>query len=277
MMTTMAVWVIALAAQPESDTQQQAVSGVTEAGQSAVADRRAEDLYRLGTRKLESGDNAGAIDAFAGALRSRPEFAEAERGEAQALLGLARQQDAAGNYGEGKRLRAQARALDPRAVEPEYPGYAAPRRGLRSPQLKPSRQDKWLGINLNAGLETLVGIGLSVFVLQHFELVVSLDTIKPAIDIDGKAIFLKTNWSPYLGVGGHIALRRNQVNPDLWQSDFLHVEAGMQYMHPSGFYIDLGLTWFPPAFNGNKSLFGDSESYYAIPLPHLALGWAFEL
>ena len=271
-----ALWIVALVS---ADQQQQAVSGVTESGQAAVATTHAEDLYRAGMREMDAGNNAGAIDAFANALRLQPDYTEAERAEAQALLGLARQQDAAGNYGEGKRLRAQARELDPQAQASDapYSRYAPPRRNALSQQMKPSRQDKWLGINLNAGLETLVGIGLSVFVLQHFELVVSLDTINPAIDIAGKAIFLKTNWSPYLGLGGHIALRRNQVNPGFWQSDFLHVEAGMQYMHPSGFYLDLGLTWFPPAFNRNSSLFGDSQSYYAIPLPHLALGWAFEL
>jgi tetratricopeptide (TPR) repeat protein len=268
------LWVLALVSQ---DTQEQAVSGVKESAQQAIANKRADDLYLRGIRKLDAGDNAGAIDDLSVALRERPDFIEAERAEARALLGLARQQEAAGNYGEARRLRAQARELDAGATD--APEYGAPRRLVKvpTPQLKPARKDKWLGINLNVGVETLVGIGLSVFVLQHFELVATIDTIKPAIDIDGKVLFLKSNWTPYLGFGGHISLLRNVVAPDFWQRNFLHIDAGLQYMHPSGFYLDLGLTWYPPAFGYASSPFGDSSGYYAIPLPHLAVGWAFEL
>ena len=272
------LWIIALAGQ-QADPQEQAVGGVTEAGQSAVNDRRADDAYTLGLRKMEAGDNAGAIEAFSNALRFRPDFREAEHAEAQALVGLARQQDAQGNYGEGRRLRQQAHTLDAAAREaPEGNYYAQQPRMLVEPrQLKPSRKDKWLGVNLNAGMETFVGVGVSLFILQHVELIVSLDTIKPAIDIAGRGIFLKSNWSPYLGIGGHIGLRRNLVEPDFWSSDFLHVDLGMQYMHRSGFYMDLGLTWFPPTFSNGRSIFGESsQSFYAIPLPHLAVGWAFD-
>lgn len=260
------------------DAQDRAVSGVKESADRAIGDQRADEFFRQGEAEMRARNYAAAVDAYSTAQRFRSDFPEARRGEALALYWMSAKAERAGNYNEQRRLYAQAIELDPSLAQGQaYAPPPPPRRPQRVEYIqdKPSRQGKWIGVQLTAATETWLGIGLSGFFLQHAMLVVTLDTIKPAIDIQGKALFLKTNWTPYLGVGGHITLLRNVSNPDFWQSNFLHVDLGAQYMHPIGFYMELGLSWFPPAFNGGPGPLGSNTSYYAIPLPHLALGWAF--
>lgn len=240
----------------------------------------AVELVELGRAQLEEGDASGAAHSFAEAYRRRPRLLGVKKQWAQALLILSAQRQKLGDIAGERKYYLQAVDVDPSlADDPTYvQGYktvnlpAAGNDGKAFTSLKatrwPSRQRKYLGLHLGADLMAPVGLGINAIIIEHIDLRLTFDTLFFGAVISTRAIFLKSDWSPYAGIGG-----RFSFNPDplgaLHQTHAFFVDLGVQYAHPSGFFLDLGVIWAPPYLRAS------AMNDVAIPLPKIALGWNF--
>lgn len=95
-----------------------------------------------------------------------------------------------------------------------------------------------------------------------------------------RVVPLRSNWSPYIGAGGHVSFASLGVesNDELsdydreWEERFgrsLHSEVGLQYVGGSGFAMSLGYGLvLTPARDGRDASI--------TPYPTIALGWYFQ-
>ncbi len=240
----------------------------------------AAELAEMGRAQLEEGDVQGAASSYATAYRKNPRLPGLKKAWARALLKLSDQRRKLGDVAGERAYFVQAGEVDSTlADDPEYvQGFKAvnlPMGGsdgkafseLKMPR-RPSREKKYLGLHLGADAVTPVGLGLSALILEHAELRVTFDTIFLGMAVGARAIFLKSNWSPYAGIGGRFSFRP-QEDGFIYATHAFFLDIGVQYAHPSGFFLDIGLAWMPPRMRASQvdDLF--------FPLPKVAVGWNF--
>lgn len=260
---------------PSSEPQQQPAPQAQEDSPLSAA-----ELFAAGVQQMKDGDCRGAILSLSQAHKKNPRLTAVKKAWAKALITLAAQQRKLGNVAGERYYYTQAVDVDETlADDPEYVlGYKTvnlPMAGsdgkafseLKMPRL-PSRQNKYLGLHLGAGLYAPLGVGVQTLIVEHLELSVSFDTIYAGIAVEARAIILKSSWSPYAGVGGRFAFFPDPLGP-ITAAHYFFLDIGVEYAHASGFFIDIGIAWSPPRTRSSPM----NDVFY--PLPKLTLGWNF--
>lgn len=141
---------------------------------------------------------------------------------------------------------------------------------------KPARQHRWIGLQVTGAMDALGAFGLTTVLFQHVQVGVLFDAVSVGFNFEARGLFLKSNWSPYISVGGKVNIPRaaGPAVPFFFQQTHFNIGVGAQYFNPSGFYLNLGIVWIPPFPDFVKLT---QSTYLAIPLPHLSLGWAFKV
>ena len=147
----------------------------------------------------------------------------------------------------------------------------------RAPAPKPgARTDRWIGLQVTGAIDALGAVGLTSVLFQHVQVAVLFDALSVGFNFEARGLFLKASWSPYVSLGGKLNIPRPQPQavPFFFQATHFNLGVGVQYFNENGFYINLGIVWIPPFPDFVKLT---QSSYFAVPLPHVSLGWAFKL
>jgi hypothetical protein len=141
---------------------------------------------------------------------------------------------------------------------------------------RPSRQSRWIGLQVTGAMDALGAFGVTTILFSHLQVAALFDAVSVGFNFEARGIFLKSNWSPYVSVGGKVNIPRaaGAAIPIFFQETHFNIGLGAQYFNPTGFYLNLGIVWIPP-FPDFVRL--TKSSYLAVPLPHVSLGWAFEI
>jgi hypothetical protein len=268
------------------------------AGDLTPAERR--ELARVQAFTLLDDDQApAALAVFDALLREQPADPQAWRGRGRALVRMAEAFQRVGDHASERRALADALTADPSLGEDPMFTIWYQRLGELDARARTTFETKQrleeevrinprtvkrfgFGFDLFSGRGTFAVTG-TVVVHRMFFPTVAVDLAGPGLDLGTSFAPFPSRWSPYLGLGGHVSLKKLgldigggggmvSVNADSYSYDEMwgthaRVEGGAQYVGGSGFTAELGLAMI---------LFRTDEGKSVQQLwPVIHLGWLF--
>ncbi len=253
---------------------------------------------------LASGEAGAALTMFDAILKDQPNDWQAQRGRARCMVRLAEAYDRVEDHDKERTSLRGALDADPSLSEdPDFQIWyrrmedldasrqreAEVRKSVEEEMKRNPRVRKRWGLGFDL-ISTRGVVAISgTFILQKiFFPSLSLDIPGPGLDLSLKVAPFEWAWSPYVGIGGHLAFytftgfrwdpQLTQVHAtengspysfnylDLWGRN-IHLDVGVQYFSRSGFSAELGL---------GVIFFWNVAGYFGIGgAPNLNVGWYF--
>jgi hypothetical protein len=253
---------------------------------------------------LAAGDAGAALGVFEGILKQQPNDWSSQRGKARCLVRLAEGYDRVGDHDNERNYLRAAMEADPSLSEdPDFEAWyrriqeveatrqreAEVKKSVEEEMSRnPRLRKQWgLGFDLISSRGAAVISGTYIFKKILFPSL-AFDIAGPGFDAELKLVPFDWSWSPYVSVGGHLALyyitgfrwdpSQTQIHSttnganssfdylDVFGKSF-HADIGVQFFGRSGFSAELGLG-IVVGWELDKAL-------AVSGWPNLALAWYF--